>query len=91
MSWKAIGIARGFDGDREQIDDMLEQAYRKGRKDERKKMNERYGERYGERDGGRGGYGMRKPWDDDDDEEDDDYGERRGVRGTGPYSRFRRY
>ena len=45
------------------------------------------GNRYIERDGAggnRGGYGMR------DDDEDDQMGERRGVKGTGRYSRFRR-
>ena len=30
MGWNAIGIARGFNGDDEQIDEMLEKAYRKG-------------------------------------------------------------
>ena len=47
-------------------------------------MEDRYGERGGR--GGRsgGGYGERM-WDDDD-----EYGERRGVKGTGPYARRRR-
>lgn len=47
------------------------------------------GSRYGEREGGygnRGGYGEREEeW-----EEMDQMGERRGVRGTGRYSRMRR-
>lgn len=47
------------------------------------------GNRYMERDGAggnRGGYGQR----DDDWEEEEQMGERRGVKGTGRYSRFRR-
>lgn len=46
---------------------------------------------YIERDGAggnRGGYGQRD--DDMDDEEEERMGERRGVKGTGRYSRFRR-
>ena len=49
------------------------------------------GNRYIERDGAggsRGGYGQRD--DDMDDEEEERMGERRGVKGTGRYSRFRR-
>lgn len=46
-------------------------------------MSNRYIERDGAG-GSRGGYGMR------DDDEDDQMGERRGVKGTGRYSRFRR-
>jgi hypothetical protein len=48
------------------------------------------GNRYIERDGAggnRGGYGQR---DDDEDDEEERMGERRGVKGTGRYSRFRR-
>lgn len=89
MGWSAIGIARGFNGDDEQIDEMLEKAYRKGYKKAMEEMHEGYGERGGYSGGGRGGYGMREPWKEDDDD-DYDYGERRGVRGTGPYSRYRR-
>ena len=85
MAWNAIGIARGSNGDDEQIDEMLEKAYRKGYKKAMEEMHEGYGERGGYSGGGRGGYGMREPW-----KEDYDYGERRGVRGTGPYSRYRR-
>lgn len=47
------------------------------------------GNRYIERDGAggnRGAYGMRE----EDWEDDDQMGERRGVKGTGRYSRFRR-
>ncbi|MCZ2855477.1 MAG: hypothetical protein O2U62_00115 [Candidatus Bathyarchaeota archaeon] len=66
---------------------------------EESQMGERggYGNRYGNRGGGYSGgngggnygnrYGNREDdgWDDDD-----DFGERRGVRGTGRYSRYRR-
>lgn len=85
MGWNAIGIARGFNGDDDQMDEMLEKAYHKGRRDMREEMEGGYGERggYGS---SRGGYGNRDPWMDDDDE----YGERRGVKGTGRYSRYRR-
>ena len=89
MAWNAIGIARGSNGDDEQIDEMLEKAYRKGYKKAMEEMHEGYGERGGYSGDGRGGYGMREPWKEDDDD-DYDYGERRGVRGTGPYSRYRR-
>ena len=43
------------------------------------------GGEYGER----GGYGSRMGMRDYDDLDEREYGERRGVRGTGPYSRFR--
>ena len=57
MGWNAIGIARGFSGDDEQMDEMLEKAYRKGRKDMREEMEGgRYGERGGYSGSGRGGY-----------------------------------
>ena len=80
-----IGMARGGDPE-------LENAYYRGYEDA---MREIQGSRYGERGGysgdGRGGYGMREPWKEDDDD-NYDYGERRGVKGTGPYSRYpRRY
>lgn len=48
----------------------------------------RYGNRYGNRGGG-GGYGNRMGYREEDYEDDDDFGQRRGVRGTGRYSRFR--
>jgi len=47
MGWNAIGIARGFNGDDEQIDEMLEKAYRKGYKKAMEEMHEGYGERGG--------------------------------------------
>lgn len=52
----------------------------------------RYGSRYGNRGGGGysgGGYGNRMGYREEEDWEDDEMGERRGVRGTGRYSRFR--
>ena len=73
MGWNAIGIARGFSGDDEQMDEMLEKAYRKGRKDMREEMEGgRYGERGGYSGSGRAGYGMREPWKEDDDDDDDE-------------------
>ncbi|MFR4026930.1 MAG: hypothetical protein ACLTZY_16030 [Alistipes indistinctus] len=56
MVWNAIGIARGSNGDDEQIDEMLEKAYRKGYKKAMEEMHEGYGERGGYSGGGRGGY-----------------------------------
>lgn len=47
MVWNAIGIARGSNGDDEQIDEMLEKAYRKGYKKAMEEMHEGYGERGG--------------------------------------------
>lgn len=100
MSWRAalIGRATGEGGGREDFEEMLEEAYEKGKeKGYRKAMSHMEGG-YGERGGYSGGtdtymgggYGRRDgmPYMDDDD--DDDYGERRGVRGTGPYSRYTR-
>lgn len=60
---------------------------------EESQMGERggYG-RYGNRGGG-GRFGNRMDYREDEDWDDDDYdrmGERRGVRGTGRYSRYRR-
>lgn len=49
-----------------------------------------YGNRYGNRYGGGGSYGNRMGYRDEEYEDDDnDFGQRRGVRGTGRYSRFR--
>lgn len=53
-----------------------------------------YGSRYGNRGGGGGGggggYGNRMGYRDEwEDDEESDFGQRRGVRGTGRYSRFR--
>lgn len=51
----------------------------------------RYGNRGGNSGGSGGGYGNRYGNREDEDwEDDDDFGERRGVRGTGRYSRYRR-
>lgn len=87
--------------DEEEIEEMLEEAYEEGckkgeKKGYRKAMRE-MGEDFGERGGNsgsysgggsRGGsYGNRMEEYDDDEYE---FGERRGVKGTGPYSRSRR-
>lgn len=88
MGWRIIGEGRGgFDGHDEEREHELERAYRKGREDERRENRDGYGERgrYG-----RDGYGERDEYDRDMYDMDDGYGERRGVRGTGPYSRYRR-
>lgn len=75
-------------------DEALERAYRRGCKDGKEKgyrmaMEEMHG--YGQRGGSSGGSGSgsgggygQRDW------EEEDYGERRGVRGTGSYSRYRR-
>ena len=55
MVWNAIGIARGSNGDDEQIDEMLEKAYRKGNIKAMEEMHDGYGERGGYSGGGRGG------------------------------------
>ena len=90
-----IGRATGMDGGHEDFEEMLEEAYEKGKeKGYRKAMREMEGG-YGERGGYSGGtdtymgrgYGRRERMDDDD---EDGSGERRGVRGTGPYSRYAR-
>lgn len=85
MGWRIIGEGRGgFDGHEEEMEREFERAYRKGREDERR-------ESYGERGGyGRGGYGERDEYDRDGYDDEDGYGERRGVKGTGRYSRYRR-
>lgn len=79
MGFKVIGMGRSFDGDEMREERMfrreLERARREGYEDAMEEMRGGYGER--------GGY-------DDDDNSMYDYGERRGVRGTGPYSRYRR-
>lgn len=98
MGLRIIGEGRGrFDGGHEdEMERELKRAYRKGREDERRESREGYGERGGY---GRGGYGERDEYDHDEydrdeydrDEYDDyGYGERRGVKGTGRYSRYRR-
>lgn len=101
MSLRTIINGRAMYGD-EDFERELEKAYREGRREERERMEEHYG--YGERGGygsgsgsgsgsGRGGgsYGQRDGmYYMDDEEEEYEYGERRGVKGTGPYSRYYR-
>lgn len=78
MSWKAIAMGRGFD---EGEDRELEEAYQEGmRKGYEKAMREMEGGRYGEREGR-----MFDPYDRDYPDMDGRYGERRGVKGSGPY------
>lgn len=79
MGWKVYGMGRSFEG--EDMDRELEKAYKEGYRDAMEEMDGRYGER-----------GMRRRMDDDGRiwDDDDEYGERRGVKGTGPYSRRRR-
>lgn len=95
MGWSEMERGRRFMDDDFEKDD-LERAYRRGCKHGEEKgyrmameeMRDEYGERggySGSYSGGNssGSYGERD-WD------DGDFGERRGVRGTGPYSRYRR-
>lgn len=79
MGWKVYGMGRSFEG--EDMDRELEKAYKEGYRDAMEEMDGRYGER-----------GMRRRMDDDGRiwDDDDEYGERRGVKGTGPYTRRRR-
>jgi hypothetical protein len=79
MGWKVYGMGRSFEG--EDMDQELEKAYKEGYRDAMEEMDGRYGER-----------GMRRRMDDDGRiwDDDDEYGERRGVKGTGPYARRRR-
>lgn len=63
-------------------------AYEEGFEEGRREGRGGYGERGGYGQGG--GYGERGEYDRGGYEYDDAYGERRGVRGTGPYSRYRR-
>lgn len=87
MGWRVFGEGHSF-GDNEDMEREVERAYKEGcREGYEKAMREM----------GRGGYGERyndarmSGGDYDDREYDrDSYGERRGVRGTGPYSRYRR-
>lgn len=99
MGWKVMGIGHGYDGMDDRDDEELRRAYHKGMKKGYEKAqremeedgydddddDDEYGERYGGggmygtsgggSNGGGGGGG---------------YGERQGVRGTGPYSRVTR-
>ena len=79
MGWKVYGMGRSFEG--EDMDRELEKAYKEGYRDAMEEMDGRYGERE-----------MRRRMDDDGRiwDDDDEYGERRGVKGTGPYARRRR-
>ena len=79
MGWNVYGMGRSFEG--EDMDRELEKAYKEGYRDAMEEMDGRYGER-----------GMRRRMDDDGRiwDDDDEYGERRGVKGTGPYARRRR-
>ena len=77
MGWRIIGEGRGsFGGHEEEMERELRRAYEEGFEEGRRE--------------GRGGYGERGEYDRGGYEYDDAYGERRGVRGTGPYSRYRR-
>lgn len=93
MGWKMIAEGRNYKGGEDEIEEMLQDAYREGcEKGYRKAMREMeggFGERGGYSGGGYsgggsngGGYGNRYEEDDDDDM----FGERRGVRGTGRYA-----
>lgn len=82
-AWRIIEDGRGemrFRGDEEELREAYEMGCEHGYK---KAMKSMYGERGG---------GSRINFRDDDDYEGgfDDYMERRGVRGTGRYSRMRR-
>ena len=78
----------GFGGHEEEMERELRRAYEEGFEEGRREGRGGYGERgsYGQG----GGYGERGEYDRGGYEYDDAYGERRGVRGTGPYSRYRR-
>lgn len=91
MGWRIIGEGRGgFGGHEEEMERELRRAYEEGFEEGRREGRGGYGERgsYGQG----GGYGERGEYDRGgyEYEYDDAYGERRGVRGTGPYSRYRR-
>ena len=75
MGWRIIGEGRGgYDGHEEEMERELQRAYEEGFEE-----------------GRRGGYGERRDYGGDMDGYDGDgYGERRGVKGTGRYSRYRR-
>lgn len=67
-------------------DPELREAYMCGRKEAYKEIME---DQYGERNYGGGGYNHREGGMGYREEDYDGYGERRGVRGTGRYSRYR--
>lgn len=102
MGWRAIAFGRSQGGE-DEMDEMLEKAYKEGREHGYEQaMDEMHGRGgYGERGGYSGGTGGRSgsgggysggSYGNRYDEEDDDmdFGERRGVKGTGRYSRSRR-
>lgn len=81
-------------------DDDPEKAYREGFKkghkhgyreamEDAEEHSRGYGERVGYRIHG-GSSGEKRSWRVEEDDDDDLYGERRGVRGTGRYGRYRR-
>lgn len=78
MGWRIIGEGRGgYDGHEEEMERELQRAYEEGFEEGRRE--------------GRGGYGERRDYGGEMDGYDGDgYGERRGVKGTGRYSRYRR-
>lgn len=83
MGWRIIGEGRGgFDGREEEMERELRRAYDEGYEEGRREGRGGYGERRYDGDG----YGR----DDMGGYDADGYGERRGVKGTGPYSRYRR-
>lgn len=90
MGWRVFGESHGF-GNEEEIGRAMERAYsdgcREGYEKAKREMEMRYS-RYGER------YNddrmmMGEDYDNGYDDRDE-FGERRGVRGTGRYSRYRR-
>lgn len=93
-NWRIIGEGRGFDGD-DSMDQELEKAYKEGcRHGYQKAMEKMNGDddNYGER-----GYSNSNPYaspgsnyGERDGMYSESYGERQGVKGTGPYSRYRR-
>ena len=77
--WEIEGRYRGDGyGEREEIERKMREAYECGYEDARREMRGGYGERH------MGGYTS-----DGYGERGGEYGERRGVKGTGPYSRYR--
>lgn len=82
--WEIEGRYRndGY-GEREEIERRMREAYECGYEDARREMRGGYGERRmdGYTPDGDGTHGGEYAG--------DGYGERRGVRGTGPYSRYR--
>lgn len=80
MGWRIIGEGRGgemFGGHEEEMERELRRVYEEGFEEGKRQ--------------GRGGYGERGDYGTDRGMYDDDgYGERRGVKGTGYYSRYYR-